>query len=105
MWYTLIVASFLHLLGAIVTYNPVIKASTWYLPAGIAIGIASTTLWFTVAKISNNDKDLFVYGLAWDALLMGFYMLVPLLMFGVRLDWKQSLGTILVVVGLILTKL
>jgi hypothetical protein len=105
MWYTLIAASFLHLLGAFITYNTAIKASSWYLPAGMLAGMASTVLWFSVVKMCTDNKELFIYGLAWDALLMAAYMLVPLLLFHVNLDWKQILGTILVVAGLILTKL
>lgn len=105
MWYTFIAASLFYLFGAYIAYDVAIKASPWFLPLGVVVGIVSNLIWLYVTKITTDNKELFLYGLIWDVMMMAAYIIVPLLLFNVRLDWKQSLGTILVIIGLILTKL
>jgi len=105
MWMLFSAASLFYLLGAYIAYDVAIKASPWFLPAGIAVGIVSNLIWLYVTKITTDNKDLFLYGLVWDVMMMAAYIIVPMLLFDVRLDWKQTVGTILVVLGLILTKL
>lgn len=105
MWSLFAAASLFYLFGAYIAYDVAIKASPWFLPIGIVVGIVSNLIWLYVTKITTDNKDLFVYGLIWDVMMMAAYILVPLLLFHVKLDWKQTVGTILVVLGLILTKL
>ena len=105
MWFTFIGALLFYLAGAFIAYDTAIKASPWFLPVGITIGIGSNLIWLYVTKLTLDNKQLFLYGLIWDVMMMAAYIVIPLTLFDVVLDWKQIVGTILVVAGLILTKL
>lgn len=98
-------ASVFYLMGAYIAYDAAFKASAWFLPVGIIVGIISNLIWLYVTKITVDNKELFIYGLVWDVMMMAAYIVIPVLLFNVRLDWKQTVGTILVLTGLTLTKL
>lgn len=87
----------------LLSYSDKIKATNWYFPLGLFLATITNLLWLWIAKNSPNKADIYLRGLIWDSILVGCYVLVPLFL-GVRLNLATSLGVILVVIGLILTK-
>lgn len=90
--------------AASISYFDAFKVSKFYIPAGIAIGIVCNIIWLSIAKNEKNPSLLMLKGLYWDCMLMGVYLLIPFLFFKAQINTTQALGILLVITGLVLTK-
>lgn len=88
-----------------VTFNPSFKDSWFLVPAGLALAIMGNLLWILIAKKTPNPADLTVYGMAWDAMITVSFVLVPVVLFGVRFSGTSGLGLILAILGIFLMKI
>lgn len=94
----------LYITIATITYSVDFKQSYWYYPIGLIAGLGANFLWLWISKSEQNASSLVVKGLYWDAMLTITYAAVPMLMFGARLNFYQTVGFGLILGGLILTK-
>ena len=94
----------IYLLMAFASYSTWLKESKIYFPLGILAAIIANFIWLSIAKSEVNPSVLMIKGLVWDAMLTGCYLLVPILFFNARFTFVQGLGVILVIIGLLLTK-
>ena len=86
----LLVSGFLgNCAGASLAYMPAVKHSRYYFLVGMAL----------------SNLTLFLYGTIWDGLIMAAYFIVPILLFGVRLNLQGAIGLALVVGGTLILKL
>ncbi len=90
---------------AYVSYSDWIKASNWYFPLGITGAILANLIWLWISKVEPNSSKLLIKGLYWDSMLTAIYILMPLVIFNASLNFKQSIGLVLVIAGLIMVKL
>lgn len=93
----------LYSLSVCISYSDTAKASSWYFPLGVSFSMIAAFIWMWIAKNSQAQNDIYIRGLIWDSMIVGCYTFIPFL-FGVRLTGLSMLGALLVVVGLILTK-
>lgn len=91
--------------GATLSYLPTLKVSVLYMPIAIFIGALAHYLWFTIAKSSNDQNQIYVYAIIWDSMFMVIYSVLPVMAFDVRLTGVQVCGVVLVLIGMILTKI
>lgn len=103
----------LHFIGGVLTYAiavsicylPAVKSSPYYFPIGLACGVVANALWLDIArKVGSNDRIL-LHGFYWDAMIIMMYALVPVVITDVRLSSTSILGLLLIVTGIVLTKL
>lgn len=92
-------------MAVLLSYNEYLKSTPYFYPIGLVIGLTANLTWLHLTKHTPEKNQLFIYGLYWDSIIVFTYMAIPLLFLGVKLDWKQVVGTILVVAGIFLTKL
>lgn len=90
---------------AFVSYHGGFKNSNWYYPVGLLAAIGVNAVWLWVAKIEQDPSKLILKGLYWDSMLTLAYLIVPLIIFSVRLSVLQGAGLVLIVCGLTLIKL
>lgn len=91
--------------AAVVAYHPSIKSATMlYYGLGLVIALLCNITWLFIARHSETAAQIYYRGLVWDSLIVGSYVLVPILFFGVRLSLQASLGLVLIVIGLFLSK-
>lgn len=100
-----IIATIFYLVSAYVSYAPNIKASPYYYIIGIFLAIVLNTLWLTIAKRTIDNSKLLLYGLYWDSIITFTFLLVPFLFFHIKLTPIQYTGIILIISGIICTKL
>lgn len=94
----------LYCLSVALSYSDKAKASAWYYPLGLALAFAANYLWLYIAKTTPEKSQIYLAGLLWDSMIVGCYVLIPVLFYGVRFGFLTALGICLVVSGLILTK-
>lgn len=78
------------------------RASPWFIPVETALGAVAGLLWALLAG-SMSARDLFWWGLVWDALYCGVLVGVPVLFFGVKvpaLGWLWVAGLVVCTLGL-----
>lgn len=92
-------------LAVALSYNETVKASWYYFPVGILIGMITNFLWFWIAKQISDKSIIIKYGFYWDTMIVLTYALIPMLFFGVRLSSMTEIGIALIAIGIILTKL
>jgi multidrug transporter EmrE-like cation transporter len=71
---------------------------------GLAISIIANFLWFSIARETTQKETLYLYGFYWDSMIVLAYAAIPFLFYGVRVGMVQSLGLLLIIAGIILTK-
>ena len=81
-----------------------IKDTPWIWLIGFTISGAEGVLWFWLVRCMPNKESTLIISLVWDVLMTSVFIIVPILMFHVRLDWKTSIGFAFCVVGLIILK-
>lgn len=75
----------------------------WYQPVGALTGALSTWLWFVGAQWAGSKQETYRLGLAWTVLAEACWLAVPLLFFGVRLNWWGVLGVVLLAASILLS--
>lgn len=103
-WMFLGLAALVYVAGCWLTYNNDLKPYWWYIPLGVALGGVINAIWFWAAKTFTDKDKMYVFGLTWDGMLMGIYYLMPLILFGTKLDRWGWLGLILIVAGAMILK-
>ena len=91
-------------LQATLTYTNIYKDSSWYIPAGVGMGIITSVVWWSISSAELSSTELAVKALIWDAMLMIIYVAVPILFFEAKLSTLQTIGFILTGAGLIMAK-
>lgn len=89
--------------GVWMTYDGAMRSSRFFLPAAAALGAAASLLWFVSIR-GMSRQNVYAYSLAWDAVVLATYYLLPLVAFQVRLSLAGAVGLALVVVGCVLVK-
>lgn len=87
-----------------VTFNPSFKDSWYLVPVGLVLAIMGNLLWILIAKRTSSPAELTVYGMAWDTMITVSFVLVPVVLFGVRFSGVSGLGLILAILGIFLMK-
>lgn len=90
---------------AITSYSDTLKSSGWYYWIGLTAALIANSAWLHLAKQEPSASRLVVLGLYWDVMLLVAYMLVPILFFEARLTAIQGAGLVLILCGIILTKI
>ena len=67
-------------------------------------GGISNILWFLSAKIIGNHKEIYLYSLLWDFVVIGVYFILPIILFDIKLNKFGIFGLILMLVGILLVK-
>jgi multidrug transporter EmrE-like cation transporter len=86
------------------SYSAELKSSKWYFPIGILLAIVCNFLWLYVAKHSDTKHAIYMNALLWDSMIVGSYAIIPVLLFGVRFSTVNLFGVVLVIFGIVLTK-
>lgn len=97
----------LHCLLAYTSYSASIKANTaLYFTIALLGSLTTSMIWFWIARVEQNSGALLLKGVYWDAMIVGAYIGVPMLIFQAHktLSTGQLVGVLLMAVGLLLTK-
>lgn len=104
MLYLFIPGALCYILSVVVSNSTRLQSTPYYLLVGISISIVANLLWLTIAKHSLDQHQRYLNGLYWDSMIVLAYALLPLYLYNVRLSWSATLGVILMLVGMVLTK-
>lgn len=102
---SLIVGAIIYCVYAWLTFNPSLKQSGYLVPAGITLAMAGNLLWIFLAKSTADPARLTIYAMAWDTMVTVSFVLVPVVLFGIRFSITSCLGLILAVLGIFLMKI
>lgn len=91
-------------LSASLSYNEKAKVAPWFFPVGLAMAMIVNFIWLFIAKNSSAGHETFVRGLVWDSMIVGCYVFIPIMFYGVRLTGLAALGAGLIIAGIALTK-
>lgn len=100
-----ILAFFLYVFSAYLSFSPFIKKQWYFVYLGICISLVCNLLWLHIAKNTENVSKLTIYGLYWDSLITFCFLSVPFLFFDVQFTYKQILGICFIILGIGITKL
>jgi multidrug transporter EmrE-like cation transporter len=76
---------------AYMSYEESFQTKWYYYPLGIFFNACGAALWFYVAKITSG-KETYIAAVIWDAMAAFAFFILPLLMFGIKLNWLNVLG-------------
>jgi uncharacterized membrane protein len=92
------------LIGGWCSYDPAFKAGPHFYWSAIVLSITTCLSWLYVARHTESTSKLAMYGLYWDVLLTVTYLAVPVMIFHARMSLTQWLGILLIMAGIVLTK-
>lgn len=69
------------------------------------IAVFTAFMWGYGVKQCPDQKTAYVFGVAWDVVAVLIWMLLPLLVLGVRLSTTSLVGVALVILGGVIVKL
>jgi hypothetical protein len=104
IWLTFILAFVLYAASAYLSYHKEWKSSNFYFPLGIFVGLLITTLWFWLVKNMDDKNEIYFYSLVWDAIMIGVFYIVPIIVYGVNINKIGLIGLFLIICGLIIFK-
>jgi multidrug transporter EmrE-like cation transporter len=103
-WIFLFLICCIHSTCCYLSYEKWAQDKWWYLPVGMLTGCISNILWFLSAKIIGNHKEIYLYSLLWDFVVIGVYFVLPIILFDIKLNKFGIFGLILMLVGILLVK-
>jgi uncharacterized membrane protein len=91
-------------LGSWLSYHKAFKASPWFPAIMAGLFVANGLLWSWMCRRAADGRELFSVSIAYDAITIVAYSVLPLAVFGVRLTPAAWVGFGLVVAGACLVK-
>ena len=85
------------------TYHPLIRTTKAYWLIGLSAAVIGHVLWAMLAQ-RLSEHSLLRYALVWDAGFTLVSLIVPMLLFGVRLNVIGIVGVIVMGIGGIVVK-
>lgn len=104
-WFWLAITAVIYVICAYLTYKEEWRNEWWYLPVSCSFGTILVFIWYLVIKYIGDKDRIYFYSICWDAILVGVYYLLPIALFGVKLDRYGIAGLSLMVAGLVLLKM
>ena len=104
-WLSLIPLVIVCWIGAWLSYAPGMKEKSWYTLAFTGLAAASGWLFGWAMQRTTGDRDAFLLSFVWDVLVTAVYVVVPVVVFGVRMTAWGWCGLILAVVGVLMLKM
>lgn len=92
-------------LNAYMSYHKGWQTQSFYFPLGMAIGLISSFMWLWVSKLVVEPSRLVKIGLYWDVMMTLCFLFIPVLLFNAKLSAANWLGVILILGGIVLTKI
>lgn len=103
-WLLLVVVAVFSVAAAYLSYLESCRDCWWYVPAGVSLAVPVSIIWYSSARLLGNANSVYFYSMCWDAVAVAAFYLIPLLCFGVRLNWQGLAGVVCMLVGLLLFK-
>jgi multidrug transporter EmrE-like cation transporter len=103
-WAWLIVITVVYIICAYLTYKEEWRHEWWYIPVGCIFGYILVPIWYLVVRHIDDNDRIYFYSLCWDTLMVLVYYLLPIFLFGVKLNRNGVIGLLLMAAGLILLK-
>lgn len=86
-------------------YDPSFKSNPWKgygLP--VLAAICSTTAWMWLIRTIDSDRQTFWINMAWDVGATLLVILLPMLLYSVKVDTRTMVGCLIALIGLIIAK-
>ena len=103
-WLSLLLVVGLYAITCCISYSEEFKQSNYYYPAGFAVGLLTTLIWFTAVRSITEKEKLYFYSLCWDFVMISVFYFFPILFLGIKVNKIGLVGIGLMVVGLIIVK-
>lgn len=101
--WTFLGAIFANVLYVFISFNDAIRTDAWRVyPLGIFGGIVGTVSWIYMVRHLAGNKQIFLANFGWDITVTVLCALLPILMYGVKIDLKTLIGCILAISGIVL---
>jgi hypothetical protein len=102
LFWTFLGAITANIIYVYVSFNDSIRLDAWKIyPIGISAGILATTSWIYLVR-HLSPKHIFFANFGWDITVTVLCALLPIFMYGVKLDFKAIMGCVLAITGIIL---
>ncbi len=88
-----------------INYSKKIKESIYFFPMGILLSLIGNLFWLLISKEIKSDNKMIIYALIFDGMVMTTFTLIPVLLFGIKLNMTGMIGLMITATGLILLKL
>lgn len=72
---------------------------------GTVLAVITAACWYTVVYSAETKAKIIVYSLYWDAMVLGCFMFVPLILLGIYPSRNETIGILLILLGIVVTKI
>lgn len=90
--------------GSGLTYTDSARKAWWFVYAVVPLWTACGVLFCWAAKTLEDKQSVYVFGLAYDVLMVLAYYILPLVVFGTKVSPGVMVGAGLIVLGLLVVK-
>lgn len=104
LWLILIPTAIVLCAGSLLSYSGDFKTRWWFNPLMIFLFVLAGLLWSWAVRLASDNKQLFVFSVAGDAITIFAYSILPILLFGVKLTVWGWVGFGLVLCGTLILK-
>lgn len=101
----LIAIAVIYSVGCLLSYSEEYRRTSWFIWVGGLIGILINVIWFSLVKYLDDKQKIYIFGLIWDSIMMLIYYLLPMLVFGVKLNKISLFALSLIVCGMVILKI
>ena len=82
-------------------FTPMRDSQYVYL-VGMGCSLVTTICWLRITKILHDRDQIYLAGIYWDTGLVAISCIMPLLMFGIKLNQWGYLGIAMIIGGLVI---
>lgn len=105
VWLILIPSFMVFIAGATCSYSKSFRDSSYYLPAFVSLSLIGGWLWVTASRRLDTTKDILLFSLAWDVLMVLAYYAGPLVLKGEGLNWQAYAAALMAAMGILWFKI
>ena len=91
--------------SSFISVSKLVQSSRLFLPIGLTLALINNFIWLNIARAETNPSQVLIKALYWDCVVIAAGLMIPLCFFGASLTGKQAAGVLLIIAGLILTKI
>lgn len=103
-WLIIAFVALLYVVSSYVSFDDRPKGDWIFAATVMALSTIMSVCWYVLVYITDDKRDLYIYGLSWDLIMTAIFYLTPVLIANLSINRWSIVGLVMMFTGLMVLK-